>query len=108
MVLVAAMAVQNAVHRIHLGNAPPTTLMTGTTTQIMIDFADLILPGGAKSQSNGRLNKMSVNVLVFAIGCGAAALLFIRFKMWCFVLSPIVVGLSRHCEFRKHTQSPAV
>jgi hypothetical protein len=40
----------------------------------MIDFADLILPGGAKSQSNARLTKMSVNVLVFALGCGAAAL----------------------------------
>jgi uncharacterized membrane protein YoaK (UPF0700 family) len=30
MVLVAA--IQNAAHRIHLGNAPPSTLMTGTTT----------------------------------------------------------------------------
>jgi uncharacterized membrane protein YoaK (UPF0700 family) len=94
MVLVAAMAIQNAVHRIYLGSAPPTTLMTGTTTQIMIDFADLILPGSAKSHSNARLTKMSVNVLVFALGCGAAALLFMRFKMWCFVLPPIVVGLS--------------
>ena len=60
MVLVAAMAIQNAIHRIYLGGAPPTTLMTGTTTQIMIDLADLILPGGAKSQSNARLTKMSV------------------------------------------------
>jgi hypothetical protein len=40
------------------------------------------------------LTKMSVYVLVFALGCGAAALLFMRFKMWCFVLPPIVVGLS--------------
>jgi uncharacterized membrane protein YoaK (UPF0700 family) len=94
MVLVAAMAIQNAVHRIYLGGAPLTALMTGTTTQIMIDLADLILPGGAKSQSNARLTKMSVNVLVFALGCGAAALLFMRFEMWCFVLPPIVVGLS--------------
>jgi uncharacterized membrane protein YoaK (UPF0700 family) len=38
MVLVAAMAVQNAVHRIYLGSAPPSTLMTGTTTQIMMDL----------------------------------------------------------------------
>nr|WP_246563155.1 DUF1275 family protein [Bradyrhizobium liaoningense] len=36
MVLVAAMAVQNAIHRVYLGSAPPSTLMTGTTTQIMI------------------------------------------------------------------------
>jgi uncharacterized membrane protein YoaK (UPF0700 family) len=42
MTLVSAMAIQNAVHRIHLGTAPPTTLMTGTTTQMMIDIADVI------------------------------------------------------------------
>jgi len=29
MVLIAAMAMQNAAHRIHLGSAPPSTLMTG-------------------------------------------------------------------------------
>src|SRR5580692_700589 len=40
MTFVAAMAIQNAAHRIHLGNAPPTTLMTGTTTQLMIDIAE--------------------------------------------------------------------
>src|SRR6516165_9555768 len=34
---VAAMAVQNAVHRIHLGSLPPGTLMTGNTTQAVLD-----------------------------------------------------------------------
>ena len=34
--LVAGMAVQNALQRVHLGSAPPTTMMTGTTTQIAI------------------------------------------------------------------------
>jgi uncharacterized membrane protein YoaK (UPF0700 family) len=33
MVLVAAMAIQNAVHQVYLGSAPPSTLMTGTTTR---------------------------------------------------------------------------
>jgi len=42
LVLVSAMAIQNAAHRIHKGAAPPTTLMTGTTTQLMIDAADAI------------------------------------------------------------------
>ena len=94
MVLVAAMAIQNAVHRIYLGSAPPSTLMTGTTTQIMLDLADLILPGGESRQSSARLTKMSVNVLVFAGGCGAAALLFMRFGVWCFVVPPILGALS--------------
>jgi uncharacterized membrane protein YoaK (UPF0700 family) len=94
MVLVAAMAIQNAAHRIHLGTTPPSTLMTGTTTQIMIDLGDLILAGGAKSQSSARLAKMFVNVLVFAMGCGAAALLFMRLGAWCFALPPILGGLT--------------
>ncbi len=42
MILVAAMAIQNAAHRIHMGTEPPSTLMTGTTTQIMIDVADVL------------------------------------------------------------------
>jgi len=42
MTLVAAMAVQNAAHRLHFASAPPSTVMTGTTTQIMMDLADLM------------------------------------------------------------------
>lgn len=92
MVLVCAMAVQNAAHRVHLPTAPPSTLMTGTTTQIMLDLADLIHGSSpeAKAASRSRLARMSVAVLVFALGCGAAALLFTRTGMWCFALPPIV------------------
>ena len=41
-----------------------------------------------------RLAQMSTNVLVFAIGCGAAALLYTRLGVWCFVLPPILGILS--------------
>jgi len=76
---------------VHLGTAPPSTLMTGTTTQIMIDLADRIYGRGEESdQSPSRLVRMSTNVLVFATGCGAAALLYARFGIWCFVLPPII------------------
>jgi uncharacterized membrane protein YoaK (UPF0700 family) len=95
MVLVAAMAIQNAVHRVHLGSAPPSTLMTGTTTQIMLDLADKIYTRkGAETKSGSRLAQMSTNILVFAIGCGAAAVLYTRFGMRCFLLPPILGGLS--------------
>jgi uncharacterized membrane protein YoaK (UPF0700 family) len=50
MVLVAAMAIQNAVHRIYLGSAPPSTLMTGTTTQIMIDVGDVMVGATARAR----------------------------------------------------------
>jgi uncharacterized membrane protein YoaK (UPF0700 family) len=95
MTLVAAMAVQNAVHRIHLGSVPPSTLMTGTTTQIMIDLADLIHADPAtQSRSPSKLGLMSLNVLLFALGCGAAALLFLKFGVWCFLWPPVLGALA--------------
>lgn len=92
MLLVIAMAIQNAAHRIHLGSAPPSTLMTGTTTQIMIDIGDILsgVPAESKAALHGRLIRMALAVAGFAAGCGAAALLFILFKMWCFVLPPLL------------------
>ena len=94
MVLVAAMAIQNAVHRIHLASVPPSTLMTGTTTQIMIDLADLIYADPAmQAHAGSKLGLMSVNVLVFALGCGAAALLFLKCGVWCFVWPPLLAAL---------------
>jgi uncharacterized membrane protein YoaK (UPF0700 family) len=95
MVLVAAMAIQNAVHRVHLGSDPPSTLMTGTTTQIMLDLADRIYPRtGETVLAGSRLARMSVNVVVFAAGCGTAALLFMRFGVWCFVVPPMLAVVS--------------
>jgi uncharacterized membrane protein YoaK (UPF0700 family) len=94
MVLVAAMAIQNALHRVHLASAPPSTLMTGTTTQIMLDIADRIYPRQGAAAPPARLIQMSINVVVFAAGCGVAALLYARFGVWCFVVPPVVAVVS--------------
>ncbi|MGJ5178113.1 YoaK family protein [Bradyrhizobium oligotrophicum] len=95
MVLVAAMAIQNGGHRIYLPSSPPSTLMTGTTTQVMIDLADRIYVGDkGQAPPSARLVQMSVNVLVFALGCGAAALLFARLGSWCFAVPPIIAALT--------------
>jgi uncharacterized membrane protein YoaK (UPF0700 family) len=109
MVLVAAMAIQNAVHRIYLGSAPPSTLMTGTTTQIMIDLADMILarddaPGG---QIRSRVAMMSKNVIIFAVGCAAAALLYAHYNVWCFVVPPLLGGLSLLVRLAEPTRKEA-
>jgi uncharacterized membrane protein YoaK (UPF0700 family) len=94
MVLVAAMAIQNAVHRVHLASFPPSTLMTGTTTQIMLDIADRIYPRAGAAAPSSRLIQMSINVVVFATGCGVAALLYARFGVWCFIVPPVVAVVS--------------
>ncbi len=91
LTLASAMAIQNAIHRIHMSTEPPTTLMTGTTTQIMIDIADLI--SGAddnKPMLVARLKRLSANVISFAIGCGVAATAWKEYGNWCFVLPPIL------------------
>jgi uncharacterized membrane protein YoaK (UPF0700 family) len=97
MTLVSAMAIQNAVHRIHLGTAPPTTLMTGTTTQMMIDVADVIrgLSPETQDATLGRLRHMAVAVLTFAFGAAAAAYLFSQLGSWCFVVPPTVALAAR-------------
>ncbi|HMD29708.1 MAG TPA: DUF1275 family protein, partial [Steroidobacteraceae bacterium] len=94
MTLVAAMAIQNAIHRIHLVAAPPTTIMTGNTTQIMIDLADLMRGVAADTRVRSRLSQMSGSVAAFAAGCAAAALIYAKQDVWCFLLPPIVGGCS--------------
>jgi uncharacterized membrane protein YoaK (UPF0700 family) len=91
MVLVCAMAVQNAAHRAHLSDAPPSTLMTGTTTQIMIDVADLACGAAEAAKVRPRMLRMATSVAAFALGCGLAAVLFIAAGSWCFVLPPLLV-----------------
>jgi uncharacterized membrane protein YoaK (UPF0700 family) len=97
MMLVSAMAIQNAAHRIHMSTAPPTTLMTGTTTQIMIDIADMIrgTQGPARDAILARLRRMCVAVASFATGAAAGAILFYATGSWCFALPPIVALLIR-------------
>jgi uncharacterized membrane protein YoaK (UPF0700 family) len=97
MVLVAAMAVQNAAQRIHLGATPPSTIMTGNTTQIMIDLADWIhgLPADRRARTLTRLQQMSKAVASFAIGAAMAALLFGTVRMWCFAVAPAAAVLAR-------------
>src|SRR3954447_17089679 len=103
MVLVAAMAVQNAAHRVYLASVPPSTLMTGTTTQIMIDLADVIY-GGDKAttvQIKSRVAMMSKNVIIFAVGCAVAALSYAHYNVWCFVVPPLIGGLSLLIRLRE-------
>lgn len=102
MTLMAAMAIQNAVHRVHLASAPPTTVMTGSTTQIMIDLADL-LRGETEGRSVmiKRLRSMSISVAAFALGCAAAALIYSRIGVWCFVAPPLLAAISFRLAWKK-------
>lgn len=90
MTLVSAMAVQNAVQRQHLSNAPPTTLMTGNTTQVVFDVVDLLRGIGDAAAMLARLARMTSNIVGFAAGCAAGALLFAGIGVWCFAMPPVL------------------
>ena len=91
LVLISAMAIQNAAHRVYLAHAPPSTIMTGTTTQLMLDLADM--SKGSESDIAGtartRIKRLTTSVVVFATGCALAALLYARVTEWCFCLLPV-------------------
>lgn len=90
--LVAAMAIQNAFQRVHLAKEPPTTIMTGTTTQVMLDVADLLhgVPNEQQVVIRTRLRRMSKSVLAFGLGCGLAAVCYAAVGVWCFALPPLL------------------
>jgi uncharacterized membrane protein YoaK (UPF0700 family) len=90
MTLVAAMAMQNASHRTHLAHAPPSTVMTGSTTQIMLDLAEIVHgpPAAITAATRTRFKRMTASVAAFAAGCGLAALLFLETGKWCFCVLP--------------------
>jgi uncharacterized membrane protein YoaK (UPF0700 family) len=82
---IAAMALQNAVQRVHLSSLPPTTLMTGSTTQATIDAVDLISgtdPGQAAAIRT-RFGRLSLSILYFAAGCATSAALYWLIGFWC-------------------------
>ena len=89
---IAAMALQNALQRVHLAALPPRPLMPGSTTQATIDAVDL-LAGVAPEQRaalRSRFGKLTVTILYFAAGCASAAILYATIGFWCLALAVLV------------------
>ncbi|SRR5579862_411882 len=96
MTLVAAMAIQNAAHRVHFPTSPPSTVMTGTTTEIMLDLADLLHgeSGEARKTTKARMWRLCQTVLVFAGGCASAAVLYVIGGDLSFRAPPVIALLT--------------
>ena len=90
---IAAMAIQNAVQRVHFASIPPTTLMTGNTTQVVLDAVDLTRGAPLPDTPAVRLRftRTLRGIVWFAAGCAVAALLYDWFGLWCLVV-PVAVG----------------
>ncbi|MGE0024577.1 MAG: YoaK family protein [Hyphomicrobium sp.] len=93
MALVAAMAIQNAVHRVHLAKSPPTTIMTGSSTQMMMDIAD-VLAGGLEPEERqatlARVRFLGTAIAAFASGCAVAAVVFVMIGVVAFAIPPVI------------------
>ncbi len=93
---IAAMALQNAIQRVHLASLPPTTLMTGSTTQATIDAIDLLTgtDQAHATQIRDRFGRLSLSILYFAAGCAVSALLYWLVGFWCLALAVLVAAVA--------------
>ena len=89
---IAAMALQNAVQRVHFANLPPTTMMTGSTVQATLDAVDLV-GGGDPAQAaavRARFRRLVLTLVSFGAGCALAALLYAKIGFWCLGVAVMV------------------
>lgn len=84
-----AMALQNAMQRLHFPGEPPTAIMTNNTTQAVLDGVD-ILRGAGQPDVRGRFLRTTRSIAWFAGGCAAAAIHYYFVQCWSVVL-PIAV-----------------
>jgi uncharacterized membrane protein YoaK (UPF0700 family) len=86
---VAAMAVQNAESR--LSGMAPTNIMTGNTTQVVIDLVQMWKgEDSSRTVARARLRRMTPVIITFAGGAILGALMFSRLSFLC-LLAPIAV-----------------
>lgn len=86
---VAAMAVQNAAGRLVFSAHAPTTIMTGNTTQVVIDLIDMNRgPADLRAKARQRISMMLPSILAFAVGAVAGAYGYMYFSFWC-LLAPV-------------------
>jgi uncharacterized membrane protein YoaK (UPF0700 family) len=92
LVVVSAMAIQNALHRTRLSALPPSTVLTGPIAQMMIDIADVRrgLPPEKRAAIRTRIGLTAMAVAAFAAGCGAAAFAYVHIHEYCFAVAPII------------------
>lgn len=89
---IAGMAIQNGLQRVHFPSIPATTLMTGNTTQAVLDAVDLVSGTGEDAVAvRSRFVRTLRGIVWFAIGCAAAAALYYWIGLWCLAV-PVAVG----------------
>ncbi|MCX5512415.1 hypothetical protein C3941_10125 [Kaistia algarum] len=106
LVGVMAMSIQNAVQRAHLAKDPPTTILTGTTTQFAIDLADRLMGRSsvASAEAKRRFLALARAILSFGAGAMTAAATYHLVGLHCLAIAVIVAGA---IALQKATEPPA-
>jgi uncharacterized membrane protein YoaK (UPF0700 family) len=78
LLLVMAMAVQNCASKVAFSQLPPTTVMTGNVTQLVVDATDVVLDGEALARAGSidRLRRFLPPILAFAVGAVVGGLVY--------------------------------
>jgi uncharacterized membrane protein YoaK (UPF0700 family) len=93
---IAAMAIQNAIQRVHFASIPPTTIMTGNTTQAVLDAVDLLSgdPGSDRAAVKARFGRTIRGITWFAVGCAVAAASYFWAGLWCLAVPALVATIT--------------
>ena len=92
LLLAAAMGLQNGLNRLAYPRLPPTTVMTGNVTQIVIDlmtlaFAGRDAPGAARrAESVQRVRHLLPLIIAFTLGAAGGAAGFAWLGFGCLIL----------------------
>jgi uncharacterized membrane protein YoaK (UPF0700 family) len=96
MVLIAAMGMLNAAHRMNAGMGPPFAVMTGNVAALAIRTAVLLRLAPAPAEGGGGAAaevKMLRAVIGFAAGCAAGALAQVWLGLAAVAIPALLVGL---------------
>lgn len=93
---VAAMGIQNAESRLLQPHLAPTTVMTGNTTQVVIDLVDYWHTNGAARKAvRDRMGRIVTAIIAFASGAMLGALAYAAASFWALALPiAILLGLA--------------
>ena len=94
ILMVGAMAIQNAMQKLHLAKSPSANLMTGNTTQLMMDIGNIFSATDKTERANAveRMKKIAPAIVIYAVGCAIGALAFVQLGMWGYLASPFLVA----------------
>jgi len=94
MVMVSGMSLQNMVRRVHMPSAPPTTVMTGVITQLMMDVVDALYQrraGDAKAVLRHGV-PLARGLAGFAGGAAVAAMALVTVGQWAYAAPPLIAA----------------